>query len=182
MPQFSTAKDGSTNAQSNDGERSDSEEWEDLPTAADNEERRGSSGKYQAHVDEDDGLKEEAVSVQGISTAASVVVGEDADGWGFIDVPAPPLESDVNSAAAVSQQESVSRESEGRSSREQPNGSRRMRARRENRAATSSRNTFIDMRSYDQAVQITSDVDPNTNAPGSIHIGSRAYDRSLMIS
>ncbi|TYJ51122.1 hypothetical protein B9479_008323, partial [Cryptococcus floricola] len=182
MTQVSTAKDGSTNAQSDDGEHSDLEEWEDLPTAADNEERRGSSKKDHAHVDEDDGLEEEAVSVQDISTAAPVVVGEVADGFEFVNAPAASLESDVDSlesdvdsAAAVSQQESVSRESEGRSPREQPDGSR-------NRAATSSHNTFIDMQSFGQAVQINRDVNPDTNARGSTYIGSRAYGNSLMIS
>ncbi|ODN92716.1 hypothetical protein L198_05510 [Cryptococcus wingfieldii CBS 7118] len=68
------------------------------------------------------------------------------------------------------------------SPKEQPSIGRKRRPTRGNRTTASSHNTFIDMQSFDQATQINRDVNPNTGTHGSVFIGSRAYDNSLMIS
>ncbi|TYJ51521.1 hypothetical protein B9479_007905 [Cryptococcus floricola] len=159
------------------------------PPANNDDERRTSPRKHDAYVD-DDGFEEVAasttVSAQGTSTAASVVVGDDAEAYEFVDSPTSRANS---SAMGSSQAESPLEQPENEdtvdieydSPKEQPNIGRKRRPTTGNRVTASSSNTFIDMQSFDDAIQINRDVDPDTGTHGSVFIGGRAYDNSVMI-
>ncbi|ODN78826.1 hypothetical protein L202_04372 [Cryptococcus amylolentus CBS 6039] len=138
----------------------------------------------------DDGFEEVAasptVSAQGTSIAASIVVGDDAEAYEFVNSPTSHANSSMGSFQPESHLEQPEEENtveiEYDSPKEQPNIRRKRKPTSGNRIPDSFHNTFIDMQSFDQATQINRDVNPNTDTHRSVSIGSRAYDNSLMIS